>query len=114
MVTVMEVTLDTLVHPPSLAALRAAAAGQALVLVCQRRAVTDGLTTRLREALPRQRIVAMSLTSMSTDERDLIEHVLETGTVALVTIHSDLLAVRLTGWLEAEITLTQPGTRYAA
>ncbi len=114
MVTVMEVTLDTLVHRPSLAALRAAAAGQALVLVCQQRAVTDGLTARLREALPRQRIVAISLTSMSTDERDLIETVLETGTVALVTINSDVLAIRLTGWLEAEITVTLPATRRAA
>jgi hypothetical protein len=51
---------------------------------------------------------------MSTDERDLIEQVLETGTVALVTIHNDRMAVRLTSWLEAEITLTLPGARHAA
>jgi hypothetical protein len=110
----MEVTLDTLVHPPSLAALRVAAAEHALVLACHHRAITDGLTARLREALPRHRIVAISLTSMSTDERDLIEQVLETGTVALVTIHNDRMAVRLTSWLEAEITLTLPGARHAA
>jgi hypothetical protein len=114
MVTVLEVTLDTLADPRSLAALRAAAAEQALVLACQYQAITDSLTARLREALPRHQIVALSLASMSPDERDLIEQVIGAGMVALVTIRDDRMAVRLTGWLEAEITLMVPGEGRAA
>jgi hypothetical protein len=113
MVTVMEVTLDTLVRPASLAALRVAAARDPLVLFCRYQAITDGLVAGLREALPRQ-IVALSLVSVSPDERDLIEQVLQAGMVALVTIRDDWTAVRLTGWLGAEITVMRPGGQRAA
>jgi hypothetical protein len=34
--------------------------------------------------------------------------------VTLVTIRDDRMAVRLTGWLEAEITVMAPGERQAA
>lgn len=114
MVIVMEITSATLLHPPSLAALKAAAAEDALVLTCHHRAVRDGLAERLREALPRQRIVAFPLASMSPEELDLIERALGMGMVALVTSRSHRMVVRVTGWLKAEITLILPGEQNAA
>ncbi|HEV7900197.1 MAG TPA: hypothetical protein VGP31_20385 [Planosporangium sp.] len=110
----MKVTLDSLVHPSLLATLRVAAAEHELVLVCQHHAVADGLTTRLRKALPRHEIVAISVTSMSPDERELIEQVLVAGSIPLIVIESDRMAVRLTSWLDAEITVALDSEARAA
>ena len=114
MVTVAKVSLDSLARPPLLTTLTVAAAEHALVLVCQPAAVADGLMAGLRKALPQYEIVALTLASMSPAERELIARTLAKRMIPLVVTEWDWMVVRLTSWLDSEITLTSYGEARAA
>jgi hypothetical protein len=114
MIAVLNVTLASVADPPSLAALREVAATHPLVLICDHDAIADGVVAKLRRALPVHRIVALTVASMSPDARELIEQVLVTGMIPLITMQDVRLAVRLTSWLSAEVTLGSSGEVRAA
>jgi hypothetical protein len=114
MIAILNVTLASVADPSSLTALREAAATHPLVLVCDQDAIADGVMAKLRPALPAYKIVALSLASLSPDERELIEHVLVAGMIPLIMVQDVRLAVRLTSWLSAEITVGSSGNARAA
>jgi RNA-binding protein YhbY len=114
MIAILNVTMASVADPPSLAALREAAATRPLVLVCDHDAIADGVMAKLRRALPAHRIVALTVASMSVDARELIEQVLVAGMIPLIAIQDVRLAVRLTSWLSAEVTLGSSGEVRAA
>jgi RNA-binding protein YhbY len=114
MISVLNATLAAAADPPSLAKLRAAAATHPLVLICDHDAIADGVVAKLRQALPAHRIVALTVASMSPDARELIQQVLAADMIPLIMIQDVRLAVRLTSWLSAEVTLGPSGGVQAA
>jgi hypothetical protein len=114
MISVLNMTMASGADPPTLAELREAAATHPLVLICDHDAIADGLVAKLRQALPAHRIVALTVASMSPDAGELIEQVLAAGMIPLITVQDVRLAVRLTSWLSAEVTLGSSGEVRAA
>jgi hypothetical protein len=84
----------------SLAALARLAARYELVLVCEHRAVADGLIPALRRTLPRHRLATLVVDGeIMRQERELVEQLLEVGTIPLILTVGDLAASRPTSWL---------------
>jgi hypothetical protein len=86
--------------PISLAALAKLAARHELVLVCEHRAMSDGLIPALRSALPRHRLATLVVDGeVLREERELVERLLEDGAIPLILTAGDLAASRPTSWL---------------
>jgi hypothetical protein len=101
----------------SLAALARLARQHELVLICEHRAVADGLIPTLRRALPRYRLIAMAIDGEALhQERELVAQLLDEGSIPLILTTSATATGQPTTWqwIGAETTMALPTEAPAA
>ena len=105
MLAVLAVSQDSLAHPASSRALRTMAAEHELVLVCDYDAA-PGLVGAVRALLPRHRVVALLVdAALLRHERDLLDQILNEGSLPVVLTTGQPTAVQVSHWLHADTCL---------
>jgi hypothetical protein len=109
MLALIHLSPTTFEYPAALAALTRLARQHELVLICEQRAVAHGLIATLRRALPRYRLVAMMIDGDGQcQERELVEQLLEEGSIPLILTIADHSQPTSWQWLRADTTLVLP------
>jgi RNA-binding protein YhbY len=117
MLAIVHLTTATPSDPTSLAALVRLATQHELVLICDHRAVTRGLIPAIRRTLPHHRLLAITIDDeVVRQERELVEQLLEEGSIPLILTSGDTATSRPTSWtwVGADVTMTLPPETAAA
>jgi hypothetical protein len=113
MLALIHLSETALTHPPSIAALADLSAEHQLVLVCARCGPAVTVTSALRRAVPRRRVVSLAVDGeVVGQERRLVEDVLAEGHIVLILTADDPAAAALLVnwfWLPADRIMRLPG-----
>jgi hypothetical protein len=114
MLAVVRLRAHALDHPPSMRTLARMAAKHELVLVCGHETAAR-LVGALRLTLGQHPVVALLVDGDLMDyERNLLQDLLNNGTIPVILTIRDPAAVQLTGWLDPDSDVALPINARAA